>query len=397
MDLGFVVTAIDLVEKAVAVYKRIKDMPAQMAQIGQKMERLSTFLGHLHRLVEMETQSTKNALLSGQLDDLRQLLVDMKPTAKKVHSLFEQYEKKMISQPGDSGFRYKMFTRVWLAVFDNPADQAEALLVQLDDYRSSLRDYLALMTWAKVSELRPQISPNNIGRSVVAQALLSLLGSLTVRTGGDWRLKAVQSAGFFVRRYSECVQTIENLPYSHRTFRKPILPGGAPPKTAAMAAVFDNHWMNYSFKESIRKSMTTRMSRGLSGNIFSYFDFIVAFTLREHDNMVRLKAALRKELELSGSGSRSVSDPGTVWHRGKGRVIQLGMYLARRKGQLREILDVPKIADPAKERDQWNKKVSEIKVALKEFLKQEMEWVPPTGVDRVDSTPGNPKPQGLKS
>ncbi|KAL1842115.1 hypothetical protein VTJ49DRAFT_5994 [Mycothermus thermophilus] len=460
LDLGTVLAVAELVQKALEIYRRIDDLPDQMAQIGRRMKQLNNVLVVFHEFIQSQEQnakrttagSGKQSLLSGQLNDLREVFDDIKFTAKKVHDLFDRYENGILSRSLDLEFRKPLFARVWFAVFDNPADRAEALIREIDGYCTNLNVYLNLLNLkkaykprskrpktavvrkpspAKGSGSRPAavpapaaaaalsagpslnvtpasppvrrdykilfVDPYNIGRSVVAQALVSLLGRLTKRARGDWRLDAVQSSGFFVRRYGGCVKTIENLTYSHPTFRKPLFPGGERPKAAAMAAVFDNKWMNYSFKKEIRDEMTARTSRGLSRDIFSYYDFITVFTLREHDNMVRLKAALRKEEQSSGLGSRPVSDSGTVWHGGKGRVIQLGMYLARKKGELREIWGPRDTTDPVKEREQWNQKVSEIKVALKEFLRQEMEWTPPTGVDIEGPKPGNPSLQGSKT
>jgi hypothetical protein len=136
----------------------------------------------------------------------------------------------------------------------------------------------------------------------------------------------------------------------------------------AMAAVFDNKLYEYPFKQDVKTEVTARTSCGMRKDMFTRFDFIVVFALREHDNMVKLREAVRKRVAAEGG----------VLPRGKGRVLQLGAYLSRRRdGGVREILTPQVTKDGKKNRENWNWKVSEIKTALKAFLKREMDWEQP--------------------
>ncbi|KAK4158233.1 hypothetical protein C8A00DRAFT_10960 [Chaetomidium leptoderma] len=405
MDLGTVITVVELVQKAIAIYERIENLPQQMAQLGRRMEHLNIFLVRLQNFLEGKP---KKELLSGQLDDLRKLLERIKSNAAKVYDLFDRYKKGILSRSKDLEFRASWISHLWFSIVDNSADKVQVIMEDIDQQRSLLRDYLVLMAVEKAYQPRPGrttekdtaatatamvkrptpspspspprrdykilfVDPYNEARGVVAEALVKLLGQLTAKARGDWRIIEVQSAGFFAKAKSDCVGVIKGLDYSEKSFKKPWLPGGQKPHSTAMAAVFDNKWCDYPFKKDIRKEITARTSCGMRKDTFSSFDFIIVFTLREHDNMVKLKEALGKQKDIP---------------RGKGRVLQLGTYLSQKRGEVREILhpDQRNLNDASKEREDWNRTVSDIKTALKGFLKQEMKWKQPD--DKVIAASG---------
>ncbi|KAH6855571.1 hypothetical protein B0I37DRAFT_58378 [Chaetomium sp. MPI-CAGE-AT-0009] len=415
MDLGTVLSVVELVQKAIDIYERIDNLPQQMAQLGRRMENLNLFLIRLQNFLTESNKSDKNnkksktQLLSGQLDDLRKLLAGIKTNAETVYDLFDRYKRGILSRSKDLKFRASWMAQVWFSVVDNSADKVQVIMEDIDQQRSLLRDYLVLMavekayeptrpgrepeqktTLAAPTKRRPPPSPSptpprrdykilfvdpyNEARSVVAEALVKLLAQMTLRARGDWRIGEVSSAGFFTKRRNDAVEAIDGLDYSERSFKLPWRPGGEAPDSTALAAVFDNKWADFPFKKDIRKEMLGRTSRGMPKDVFARFDFVFVFTIREHDNMVKLKEALlRKE------------GPGAV-PRCKGRVLQLGTYLAQKRGQVREILNPvepgnPKSGDLKKNREAWNQQVSEIRTALKGFLKQEMKWAPPDDRD----------------
>ncbi|KAK4040616.1 hypothetical protein C8A01DRAFT_35380 [Parachaetomium inaequale] len=406
MDLGTVLTVVELVQKAIAIYERIESLPQQMAQMGRRMEDLNVFLVRLQNFLEREAENNKKAkndkkprtqLLSGQLDDLRRLLGRIKTNAEKVYDVFDRYKSGILSRSKDLTFRSPWMTQLWFSLVDSSADKIQAIIDDIDQQRSLLRDYLVLMAVEKAYEPRPGrslekttlavptrrappspsptpprrdykilfVDPYNEARSVIAEALLKLLGQLTLKARGDWRIAEVHSAGFFAKRKSECVDVIDGLDYSDKTFRLPWRSSSKSPDAMALSAVFDNKWADYPFKEDIRNEITERTSRGMMKNVFSRFDFVFVFTIRDHDNMIKLKDALLKK-EGADAAPRC-----------KGRVLQLGTYLAQKRGQVQEILHPLEKKDPKKDREGWNKQVSEIRTALKGFLKQEMKWTPP--------------------
>ena len=67
---------VDLVQKAIAIYQRIENLPQQMTQLGRRMERLNIFLVRLKEFIAKNNKKSKNApatLYSGQVDDLGKL------------------------------------------------------------------------------------------------------------------------------------------------------------------------------------------------------------------------------------------------------------------------------------------------------------------------------------
>jgi len=177
---------------------------------------------------------------------------------------------------------------------------------------------------------------------------------------GDWRIQRADSAGFFVRAGSDCIPVIDNLDYTIQRFKKPLMDGAEPALTTALDSVFDNASFSFPAKQAIGQAMFTRLSRGIRKDLFLTYDFIIVFTNREHDNMVKLRLALGKQ-------DRS------LLRMGKGRVIHLGIYLST-DGYPREIMVPPRNPDGSDNRGNWNWKTSELKMGLKGFLTSEMDW-----------------------
>jgi protein-tyrosine-phosphatase len=215
------------------------------------------------------------------------------------------------------------------------------------------------------------VDPTNAARSVTAGTLVKLLMEWTTRTGGDWRIKEANSAGFFVKNKCNIVKEIENLKYSRKAWKIAMVDGDAKPNPTAAAALFDNKTYDYPFKQTIKSTFEKRGSIGLKRHLFQYYDYIMVFTAREHDNMIVLKQAL---VEKDGKDMAP---------KGKGRVLHLGRYLTL-DGIPREIVD-PKAAGGTGTREEWNFKVSQIKTAVKAFLKQEFGWKQPDAKTPVKS------------
>ncbi len=216
------------------------------------------------------------------------------------------------------------------------------------------------------------VDPYNGGRSAVAAALARLLGGWTAGTGSDWRIDRVCSAGFFVTNRSSCVTEIESLAFAHNWEKLPVVPGDVGPSETAMAALFDNKSYDYPFKTVVRAAATKRKSRGLSRKVFGDFDYIIVFTSREHNNMVSLRQAI-----VAKDGQEAAP-------RGRGRIVHLGKYLTL-DGIPREITNPAKNADGSDSRVNWNWKVSQMKTAIKSFLRVEMRWRQPAADAAVGS------------
>lgn len=212
------------------------------------------------------------------------------------------------------------------------------------------------------------IDPHNLGRGVCAEALAKLYGCATIKAGAPWRITNVHSAGFFCKKNNNCTGLIENLDFKYESYRMEMSKGGQPPIDVAVSAVFDNKSFAQIGKferDTVEKEIKSKMSRGFRKDIFKTYDFTIVFTNREHDNMIKLRQAV-----IASEGKDAVP-------RDKGRVIHLGRYSSK-DGSVKEIWEPrKKNEDGTHSRDEWNKKVSQLKIAIRGFLEKELDWKAP--------------------
>lgn len=287
-------------------------------------------------------------------------------------------------------FRFKLAAQAYFAL-GSSSDKLEALSNSIEEHRRDLRDLLQVMMGFGINQLlvggqgpaivrQPSPSPSpeaartdfriifvdpyNVARSVVAEAYTSLLREWTLRTGGIWPVKTTHAAGFFTRSRSEIVDTISGMKYLYPSYQLAMKEGKASPQPTALAALFDNKLFNYPYKQDIKKEIESRRSRGITKTIFKNYDYILVFTDREEDNLIRLRKLL-----ISSNGKDAVTA------NRKGKVMHLGRYLTS-DGARREIVAPKNDGD----REQWNAKVAQIKTSIKAFLKGELDWKqPPVG------------------
>lgn len=391
--LGTVLTVIEVVEKAIAMFHKFHDCPDQMRLIGERMERLDSRLKAVEGFIRMQViDDSRNDVLIDIIEDIR-------GDSKRVEVLFTKFNQDR--GPFGLQFRFKPLTQVYFALGSN-ADEMKDLADEIEKHRLDLREELefmgvvginaihkALQSQAhaqtqeqnlalegmKQSSFSPApppprndynilfVDPYNEARSIAAEGYTKLLREWTVRTGGVWRIRLIHSAGFFVRSRGELTQMVEGMKYRYPTFKLATAEGGKGPNPTALDALFDNKMFVYPFKQDVKRQMESRRSRGMTSTIFKIYDCIMVFTNREYDNLVRL----RKELVMR-DGKRNVAGGG------KGRVVHMGSYMhqsySKRPG---EILAPKENFD----RGQWNIRVGETKTAIKGFLKREMGWEQP--------------------
>ena len=429
ISLDTVFQVVDIARKAIEIYQKIQDGPEQMKKIGLRMQKLHKLLVNLHRHLRDNSKHALARLRKFQTEELLEIIKDTQADCDKVYELFHKWENNV--GPWGLQWRFTSFAQAYFTL-GTSSEKLEALAKDIESHRRDIDQYMGFLgivvlqdanvgikklqadnaalkkqldaiqqslvmlqpgntipaaaassgaeggSVAKVPKPSPSpspaplrsdykilfVDPENLGRSVIAEALTKLLKEWTVRTGGAWRIKGVDSAGFFVGNKSNCIDVIESLDFSQKSYKKPIVAGGAKATDAAVAALFDNKTFNHPFKKTVRDALDARRSRGLRRTIFKDYDFVLVFTAREHDNMLALRKA------LAAKHGKDVAPKSGA------KVLHLGRFLSS-DGIPREIITpLPSLDGPAS-REKWNQKVSQMKTAVKAFLKEEMKWSQP--------------------
>lgn len=400
--LGTILSVIEVVNAAVDVFHKIHDCPDQMRLIGERMERLAARLTAVEAFLRRQTIDA-----SGSGLELLAVVAHIRTDSRRVQGLFTKFRDDV--GPFGWQFRFKLLTQVYFALGSN-ADEIKELADRIDRHRVDLREGLLFMGVVGIDDMHkivvqqgqqpaaaaaaaavavgpPKhlpspvarrsdfnilfVDPYNDARSVVAEGYTKLLREWTVRAGDEWPLKLIHSAGFFVRGgdgggVDDVVQG--GIRYLHPSYKLAMSDqGGRAPSRPALAALFDNGmFKGYGFKQDVRAQMEARRARGLARTMFKTYDYVAAFTDREYDNLIRLRAAL-----VERDGAQAAVGGG-----GKGRVVHLGSYIRHhyKPGERPQEILVPKDVD---DRAQWNVKVGQLKIAIKCFLKREMGWERP--------------------
>ncbi|OIW28757.1 hypothetical protein CONLIGDRAFT_577951 [Coniochaeta ligniaria NRRL 30616] len=401
LSLDTVITVASLVRGAVELYNRIDDWPDQMKKLGRRMKNLNVYLTELEEIVAKKANNAFVRLFSKQKEHLGLLLQDIRKDTESIKALFHKWENDI--GPLGFQFRFKTITQAYFAL-GSSSDKIAALIEDVNEHLQGIRDYLTLMGFkaavligerqnanlapapvlgkpgkAPVGEKKDDknkrkpspspspapprrdfkivfVDPGNVARSVVAEALAKLMREWTKVSNGDWRIRTIHSAGVLVKDRTD-VPEIESL-------RREVA-GSQSPGRLALEAVFDNKNFDFPAKKDIHISMLRKRSNGIKKDMFKVYDFILVFSSRDHESMLKVKSAL-----IEKDGAKEVTATG------KGRILHLGSYLTL-DGIPREIDDPSKTSKAPVTRADWNWKAAQIKLAIKEFLKQEMQWKQP--------------------
>ncbi|KAI1265991.1 hypothetical protein F5Y18DRAFT_384195 [Xylariaceae sp. FL1019] len=366
-----------IVQGAVELYKKIRDAPEDLRRLGEEMKDLKCWLQGVEEMMGKQANSELSKLSPKLTAQARANIKNLKKSTEPIKELFRRYEASQGSLgPWLSDIYFAMgHSRAELEAMGKAVDSArEKLLSQLQ--LIGMLGINALLTTAGPNQsptlyaTRDQsqnavgmifVDPHNLGRSRVAEGYTKLLREWTERTGGRWPVKFAHSAGFFVENRSDLIGVLSTLdlrwPESHNFSQ-----GNKPPVEVPMSALFDSKFFNYPYKAQVRSAMMAQMSRGITKNIFKV-DYVLVFTRREYKNLALLRKTL---LSLYGT---------TVVPEGKGMIVNLGHYLGQ--GKKREILDAKKEEHNNFSRENWLVTISDIKMAIKAFLKQELDWIQP--------------------
>ncbi|KLU84638.1 hypothetical protein MAPG_03678 [Magnaporthiopsis poae ATCC 64411] len=211
------------------------------------------------------------------------------------------------------------------------------------------------------------VDPGNLERSVVCQAMLLLLDYTARKSGDRPLLTTVQSAGYFVENQSDCIDEIKSLPHAIASFNLPMTKGNESPFGEALDLLFQPNsdgsgtapwWKGCDpdSKAKLEKVLRARRSVGMRREFFRKFDYIVCFTRREHENLLRLREAI-----VAKNGAEG-------WPKDKGKVLHLGAYLSE------DGKPAQTISQATNDRSTWPATISRLKTALEIFLVKELKW-----------------------
>lgn len=377
--LGTVTTVLHIVKETYQLYCKIKDCPPLMERIGEHLELVQLDLERIRAFL-LETPVSKQGTRV-----LLCLIQRIREDSEDVTAVFHKWNES--NKPA----------KVWFVV-SGKQDDLIALRDAIDTNRAELsREMLYMggpfgvdkfgLVPAQVNPTvaagaaAPQalagqpadamrkdysiifVDPYDTARAVVAEAYMKLVKGWTMGTGGDWRFEIMHSAGFFISSRSGVVDLVQSMEYTYPSYKLQMEEGHKPPRPTALDALFDNKMFNYPFKPEVKREIEARRSRGLGKTMFKHYDFVIAFTNREYDNLMRLRKAL-----IAREGRHAVT------RGGKGRIIHLGTYNSgAQKGRPREICAPSGDGN----QEEWNARVGQIKTAVKGFLKQEMGWKQP--------------------
>ncbi|KAK5658190.1 hypothetical protein OQA88_2163 [Cercophora sp. LCS_1] len=158
MDVGTILSVIDLVERAVAIYRCINDLPEEMADLGRRMVKLNLYLSRLKGLVTPKPGSS-TTLSPADKAALNEFLTDIEANAGKVKDLFERYQAGIISRTHDLQFRVDWAARLYYSYISSSPENIQALIKKIDDDISTVTSYFTLVNFDQNPTSSASLSP----------------------------------------------------------------------------------------------------------------------------------------------------------------------------------------------------------------------------------------------
>jgi hypothetical protein len=368
--------AIDIIERAIALYKKVKDTPEQINKIGRRMERLNNYLHELQEL--LDTKKNPGGLASLRPINkvqLESIIKDIKADGQQVYELLKRWEKNI--GPLGLQWRFDWFGHMVYGLGSSP-DKLDALADNIDKHLNDIDHFiLLLISFAQNKQLvqrvprAPSPSPArypvpvpgqynllfvdgyNVGRSKVAEAYTRILleWSKHIPNAKMLKVNMVDSAGIVIQNKAAYAQELIDL-------KTTLARGGNNPTTHALDSLFKNYTFQAPYKTAIEKQAYSSNARGLPANLFSTYDFIISFTKGHELKLIKLRELLVEKL---GNSARP---------RGKGKIVLVADYVSGKEGT--------DLFEPEDTRDKWNRTTSFLKGCVRAFLKQELGWIEPT-------------------
>lgn len=348
-----------IIDDVIKLYRKFKAAHEQINKMGSEMNLLKPYLSDLETLLNQHPSLTRDA--PNQISNLRITLKEIHSAAREVLAIFKVWEDNN-----------NFIARAGWAWFGSNPERLHMLSERIQGLRTYLRDWIQLVNsqilvniHALVGHQRSRAPPpdrsksviflDNFddGRAVVAQCYARLLQQWTERTGGRWPMSLLHSAGVRVDGQG-------NVAAAQKSLKMHTTSPGGPPLNAALDALFDNNLIPYRYKHEIWNKAKTHAARSLRDD-YSKYDYIIVFD----DYIKRGYDQVAGYLEQNHQAKPS-----------KGKLVQLADFHPNPK-----VRGISKGLQDGNVRDRWNKTVSQIKMAFKIFLKDELDWQqPPPGM-----------------
>lgn len=379
--------AIAAIAKAVEIWNKIHDAPEYIDNIGKRMEGLRTYLVSLKELLANKKQDGLATSYPELTQNIGHTVKYVELDIKKVTEILKRWNNDV--GPFGWQLRYKSIAHALFAV-GSSIDKLDALSTSLEQYKLDLSHHLTLLgafSWNSLSTLQiaasidnkqtlkePEASlastsqgKNNYSvifvddyhcRSRVGAAYLKMMRRSTRSAKKDCHINNIHSAGFLVKRNSDCIELLQGLEAPSVGHYSEGLGSSA---TSFVQSLCDELHGKSSSKVDTAQKVTDFPAHGLKQKCFKKYDFILTFTCYQTEQLLRLKAVVEANM-----GKKAVKN-------GKGVILNLGAYLGG-KGETVVIANPPLCADANEYRKRWDVTTSQIMSAVKMFLQKELGW-----------------------
>lgn len=379
--------AIAAITKAIEIWNKLRNAPEYIDNIGRRMEGLRTYLVSLKELLADKKRDGLATSYPELTQNIWNTVKYVELDVKKVTEILKRWDNDI--GPFGWQLRYKSIAHALFAVRSS-TDKLDALSISLEQYKSDLSHHLTLLgaiSWNKFNTLQVAASIENIktskdpgaplpspsqakkdfrvifvddyhGRSKIGAACMKAMLKSTKSAKKDCHVDSIHSAGFLVKRHSDCIDILQG-------FKAPAIghfsEGLGSPTTSFVQFLCDELLGKPTSKTDSASKMTDFPSRGLKQDCFKRYDFILTFTCYQTEQLLRLKAVVEANM-----GKKAVKNE-------KGVILNLGAYLGG-IGETVVIANPPFCTDIKEYRKRWDVTTSQIKSAVETFLQRELGW-----------------------
>lgn len=357
-----------IIQGCIKAYDKITGQEDQLDDVGDRLGEVLAWVKLVRDHVKQNYSSERDY---PEASKAVEIVDKIKNAAKQIKGIFSRFEKAI-----DGNDIMSWFGRVRFAA-GNSSREIETLITTVERKADNLDRFVAHMDQKYLRQqiqairkpLRGTVKTRNIrilfvdeinrGLSIVAQGYTELIRSWTRRANQPWYVTTIHSAGIHVRYRSE-----NGLWELQDRLEMPTADSGQTPGPIALASLFDNKSHEKADKQTIQQNLQKQPSRGLSKNMFQFYDYIFVFKFKTNVDLQKLKAMVRQTY-----GNELVA-------KDKGKIVMIGEYSGANSTEVYG--PAPSITDNEARRKAWNRTTGRIKVGMKGWLKQELDWSEPS-------------------